>query len=1308
MMEPGTLLNDRFEIQRRRGAGGMGAVFQAQDRVSGEQVAVKVLLHESPTAAARFDRETRVLAEFSHPGIVRHVDHGITESGQRYLVMEWLEGEDLEARLERKRLTLAESIEIATQVASALAAAHARGVIHRDIKPSNIFLIDELVDRVKLLDFGLARFDEATIMTHEGMLLGTPSYMAPEQARGAMNLDARVDVFALGCVLFECLTGERAFSGQQVMATLAKVLYAEARSVRELQPEIPREIDDLVAWMLGKSPDQRPRDGAELFNALAALGPTPAPTGASPWPSTPPAKALTDSERHSICVILIGADRSATASKRAFADPALVHEVESIGGHVEPMLDGSALVTMSGSETATDLAARSASLALLLRERVSNRPMALSMGRGVDDGRPRAASTIDTAASLLDYEGASTITSATEFESFVIDESTRPGQPAIRLDDLTAGLLDARFDVRDAGSGFLLHSERKIAEGGRTLLGKPTACVGRDRELGLLEQIFEECVDEQVPQAVLITAHAGMGKSRLAYEFLHWVRRRWEHVAVWIGRADSLRAGSTFGLLGQALGGACGLVDGEPLERRRDQLRARVAQHVAPSEQQRVSEFLGEIVGTPMPDEHSVGLRAARTDAQLMGDQMRAAWEDFVAAECSATPVILLLEDLHWGDGATVRFVDLALRRRNMPLMVLAMARPEVHELFPKLWAERALQEIRLRDLTARAAERLVRQVLGAAVSAARVERIVALADGNAFYLEELIRATAEREGEQLPDTVVAMVESRLSALNPECRRVLRAASVFGETAWTGGITALLGGEESEAQANAGIAELIEREVLSRRPKSRLAGHDEFSFRHALLREGAYVMLTQDDRKLGHRLAGQWLEQHGESEPLVLAEHFERGDQLERAGTHYLRAAQTILSSGDGDATRKLVLKGLACGVTGETRFSLLGVYCDASIWRAGSVTGAVPYAEEVLRVAAPGSVPWAQAVRTLLMSHVRTGNIPGVTWGLEQLAADVPFADNAVEPITVALLTGCFFLDVAGQLEQATRFMQRGLAVAIPFIEREPAGAGWILAVQGFHDGVTREDPFLGLQGMQRAIACFQKVNHRRAIAVARVGFGCLLWLLGAFVEAEREFECVEVPDSEFGQGSGLRPFVRVMLLGHGGAHDEAIVAAKQFIERATTEGDYLDMGRGQWALAHALLGKGELTAAEREAQTALQLQGFFRLDHVGASATLAAIQLAAGRAEEARATAEAAMIQYRTLGACAFLRGPYLRVVHIEALLATGREAEAREAIAIAHEKLLLLAGRIEDPHYRRSFLEVVPENVRTLELARQWVRS
>ena len=346
-------------------------------------------------------------------------------------------------------------------------------------------------------------------------------------------------------------------------------------------------------------------------------------------------------------------------------------------------------------------------------------------------------------------------------------------------------------------AGLMLCGERALMQGARTLLGRPTSCVGRDWELGALAGILDDCIEEPEARVVVVTAAAGMGKSRLGAEFVSRVQQRGEEVAIWVGRGDSLRAGSTLDLLAQALRGALGIHGGEPLPERRDKIRVRVAEHVPIGEQKRVTEFLGELVGAPFPGDGEGGaaLRAARQDAQLMSEQMRKAWMDFLEAETSVHPVLLVLEDLHWGDFGTVRFIDTALRDRSeQPWMVLALARPEVYEVFPKLWAERQnVQEIRLKELGRKAGERLVRQVLGDSVGPETMERLVKQADGNAFYLEELIRAVAEGKDKALPETVLAMVETRLGRLAVEARRVLRAASVFGEVCWEGGVTVLLG-----------------------------------------------------------------------------------------------------------------------------------------------------------------------------------------------------------------------------------------------------------------------------------------------------------------------------------------------------------------------------------------------------------------------------------------------------------------------------------------------------------------------------------
>ena len=210
---------------------------------------------------ARFDHERRALTRLSHPSIVRYVAHGLSASGQPYLAMEWLEGEDLASRLSRGSLTIDESIELAIRVAEALSAAHARDIIHRDLKPSNIFLVDGRIDRAKLLDFGIARLESDTRVTIAGTIMGTLGYMAPEQAGHDQVVDARADVFSLGCVLFEYLTGTPAFEADHPMALLTKLVFAKPPRLSDVLPTAPANLDALLWRMLAKDPAERPQHG---------------------------------------------------------------------------------------------------------------------------------------------------------------------------------------------------------------------------------------------------------------------------------------------------------------------------------------------------------------------------------------------------------------------------------------------------------------------------------------------------------------------------------------------------------------------------------------------------------------------------------------------------------------------------------------------------------------------------------------------------------------------------------------------------------------------------------------------------------------------------------------------------------------------------------------------------------------------------------------------------------------------------------------------------------------------------------------
>jgi serine/threonine protein kinase len=267
---------ERFRVLARSGAGGMSTVYRATDLVTGQDIALKVLDERDGTPPERFNAEAALLAELAHPAIVRYVDHGVTAGGERYLAMEWLDGETLEARLTRGPLGIMETLRLAYRVLEGLAVAHRKGIVHRDIKPANLFLPGGDLAGVKLLDFGIAsRSVDSRRPGGEGESPGTPAYMSPEQARGDQSLDARSDVFSLGCVLYECLTGAPPFAGESALAVMAKLFLHDSVAVETRRPDLPGPVAVLLTRMLAKEPAARPPTatmlGVEMAAAIVAL-----------------------------------------------------------------------------------------------------------------------------------------------------------------------------------------------------------------------------------------------------------------------------------------------------------------------------------------------------------------------------------------------------------------------------------------------------------------------------------------------------------------------------------------------------------------------------------------------------------------------------------------------------------------------------------------------------------------------------------------------------------------------------------------------------------------------------------------------------------------------------------------------------------------------------------------------------------------------------------------------------------------------------------------------------------------------------
>jgi tetratricopeptide (TPR) repeat protein len=1273
-MRVGDLVAGRFAIRRAIGRGGMGSVYLAIDQLDGGSVAVKVVDVLYAGAAERFSAEARMLSDLSHPGIVRYVAHGVSEAREPFIVMEWLEGEDLAERLSRGALGVEEAIALAKRMCEGLAFAHARGIVHRDVKPSNVFLQGADALRVKLLDFGVAKRPEGTqAATSTGAMLGTVGYMAPEQATAARDVDARADVFALGCVLFECLTGRAAFAGRHAVAVLAKVLSEAAPKVSAVRAGVGDAVDRLVARLLEKDPRNRPADAAAVLRLLEELE---RESGVEFAPSEAPPASLTRAERRVVSVVLAEAVTRDVAQTLT-PDEARRELLElsdvgiRYGAEASLLANGTLLLVLSGQGAAKDRAAQAAACTLALRQVAPELCIVLTTGWAGSTSIGPEGPAIDRAATLL--------------RSSTVGEDAR--LDGILIDEITARLLGSGFEIRPAAGAYVLVGERNALEGPSRLLGKPTPCVGREKELALLEATLHECIADRAPRVALVTGPPGAGKSRLARELLQRARKD-ATARVLVARGDSVAAGSAFWMARQLIRGAIELAEADPgvppYEALHHRLRSRLDAKLAEVS----AEFLCELLGTPAGNP-SAPLRAVQNDPAQLADWMRRSFVEWLSVE-AAEPLLVVLEDLHWGDAPSVAYLEDAVRERELPLMVLCLARPEVQDLFPRSWARLNAQELRLGGLRRRAAEQLVQAVLGE-LPATKVARIVDQADGNAFYLEELIRAVAEGRDRTLPGSVVAMAHAGLERLEPEARRILRAASVIGEKFSLSAIDALAG---KDANTESVLAELERSEVIAKVRALGQTGETTYAFRHALLRDAAYETLTLADRATAHRLAAGFLERTKDPDPLAMAEHLEKADEPERAVPWLLRAAEAVYRAGTPGVARQLAERGKLYAKGAD-----LGAFKVVAGWSA-LLSGEHQAAKEELRGAnallEPGSERWFVAVATLAYASTVAGD-PAPTMPLVEALEQLPSLpiDNVL--CTSALARAVNSLVLACAHTRARSLVRRIEAESEKHPTLEPSCRGWLDVARAFSAMAGITTLGAAMQAARRSVALFEEASDTLSLPTALVAAATMDGCIGRYEEASR---CLE-KGAAFAEGKGN--FITPTVMRPLGALARALAGDRERalaeLEALVDDANPFSRAIASWALGRVLLLGGRLEAARDRAELTLRMG--IPLCATGARSTLARVELSAGRATEALAAAERCLSEP--------MRDPFglsddAGVVRAEALMALAEKEAAVRALARAHG-LMMVSARTLDGEDRAMYLGQVESNVRLVRLAAEW---
>ncbi len=933
--EPGSVIAGKYRLNKKIGGGGMGAVYSAEDIRLKRPIALKFLhpeLMRNREAKSRFIQEAQAASALEHNNIctIHEVDE--TPDGQIYIAMTLYPGESIKERINTGPFPIDESIDVMIQLGEGLKKAHREGIVHRDIKPSNILITSE--GTVKILDFGIAKLSDQKDATRTASIVGTAAYMSPEQAK-LEEVDERTDIWAAGALLYEMLTGETPFKGDNIQTIIYSILNRSPLPMTDLRKDIPEEIESIVFRCLRKNKDERFLSTQHLIKALKDFKKT-QKKGAreGPFADAESPKTNRETERRQATVMFAEITgytdllESLSVEETSFIMNQCLGLFDNLrkkySGWTDKLTSNS-FIAYFGVPTATeDAPIKAVNASIEFRNSLrqlslgKNLPHPLDVRMGISTGTVIAGemevsgkkeysvvgNTVNFASHLKDLAGPGQIYVGSRAHKFTRDQFDYAQLKPIIIKGTSKPV--TVFELLSEKDR--IHRDQFISE--RKIHAK---LVGREQEMDKLELHVLKVINHE-GSIVNVIGEAGIGKSRLIAELMtkDFVKK----VTFLRGRALSIGANLSYHPLIDLLKNWAMIQEDDGASISSHKLQ-RVITSVFPEGEDEAFPFLATLMGIKLSGKHAERIKGIEGEAleKLILKNLR----ELIIKTSNHRPVIFFIDDLHWADLTSIEFLESLYRLAESHSILFINAFRPGHKttgdrIQRKIQARHGVisHEISLEPLNNDQCEILIDSLLNTKdISHAICNLITQKTEGNPFFIEEVMRSfiddgiieikngkfrvTQKIDSVVIPETVHDILMARIDRLDSSTRSLLKVASVIGRSFFYKILTEVA---KSIDKIDERLDLLKEIELVKER--QRLA-EIEYLFKHALVQEVTYESILERTKKELHLKIADAIEKIF-AERLnefygFLALHYSRGEDNKKAEEYLIKAGEEALKA---------------------------------------------------------------------------------------------------------------------------------------------------------------------------------------------------------------------------------------------------------------------------------------------------------------------------------------------------------------------------------------------------------------------------